>query len=78
MLLTGDNEWLAIPNGRVMVMNALRLLLRICSNVVVDLRGAPCNVVDEMRAEARRIEFDKPVEFVEGSASIRLMKYGAV
>src|SRR5258706_6756700 len=40
VLLSGDPTTLATANGRVMLLSALRLLVRICPNVVVRLAGA--------------------------------------
>jgi molybdopterin/thiamine biosynthesis adenylyltransferase len=64
ILLTGEPELLAFPNGRECFLDSIRLAVRICPNVAVYLSKEN----DALRAEAEvladRIAFGKKVEFL--------------
>lgn len=68
VLLMGDPAMLSTPNGRVMLLSALRLLVRICPNLVVRLDSAPPVLAREAQVEARRIAFGAPVLFDDAAA----------
>lgn len=79
VLLTGDPEALATPNGRVILLNALRLLVRICPNVVVRLPEVADALGNEVRAEAIRVAFGATVAFeTAASSNIHTESFDAV
>lgn len=63
VLLTGEPDALATENGRECLFGALRLLPRVCANVVVALREGA--ISEDARAVAKAVAFDKPVTFLD-------------
>jgi len=65
VLLTGDERTLATQNGRNCFLSCIRLLPRICRNVVVWPQANPQGLRDAASEIARSIQFDVPVQFVD-------------
>jgi molybdopterin/thiamine biosynthesis adenylyltransferase len=55
VLVTGAPDALATPNGRVMVLTAIRLLVRMGVRLTVTLEDAPAALVAELRDDVARI-----------------------
>src|SRR5207245_2867599 len=62
VLLTGERDVLTTENGRDCLLNSLRLLMRICSNVSVFLPAECRELRSECQAVAARITIRTPVE----------------
>ena len=69
VLLTGETYALAFQNGQDCVLNALRLLVRICADVSVFLPKASAGFVATVRHEAKRIE--PTVKFLDDEPDLR-------
>lgn len=67
-LLTGDAEALATANGRIILLNALRLLVRFCGKVTVQLPRVPAALLAELESEAARVTFGARVCFISSTA----------
>ena len=63
VLLTGEADTLETGNGAVCLDASLRLLTRLCPNVVVALPPECASLREASRAVADRIWFGQPVEF---------------
>src|SRR5438128_2529497 len=63
VLLTGEVESLAQANGRMLLLDALRLLVRMTPNVTVALPSSADALRREAEALARRIEFGGVTQF---------------
>lgn len=66
VLLTGEPEILGTANGAVCLDASLRLVTRICPNVVVALPPECASLREASQAVADQIWFGKPVEFTNG------------
>jgi molybdopterin/thiamine biosynthesis adenylyltransferase len=63
LLLTGEPEILATANGRMCLLDSLRLLIRICPNVTVSLPPGFDALLNECRGLADQIAFGAEVIF---------------
>jgi molybdopterin/thiamine biosynthesis adenylyltransferase len=63
VFLTGDPEVLATQNGRECLLDSIRLLVRICPNIVVGLPQQSGELLTEAKTLADEIAFGKTVEF---------------
>lgn len=66
VLITGEDAVLATPNGQESFLSSLRLVIRICPNVVVALPRGANALVDDCQRLADKITFAGRVEFVSG------------
>ena len=67
ILLTGEPDLLALPNGRECLLDAIRLAVRICPNVAAYLADENAALRAEAQDLAERIAFGKKVEFLQAS-----------
>ena len=65
VLLTGDAEILATDNGRFLLFDNIRLLVRFCRFVDVWLPASLGELRREAASLAKQIEFTKPVNFLD-------------
>ncbi len=63
VLLTGEASTLSIANGRECLLDALRLLVRICPNLSIALPPGADSLLAECRTLAAKIAFDDTVVF---------------
>jgi molybdopterin/thiamine biosynthesis adenylyltransferase len=70
ILLTGEPELLALPNGRECFLDSMRLAVRICPNIALYLSGESEDLRDEAQVLAERIAFGKKVEFLQVSPNL--------
>jgi hypothetical protein len=68
VLLTGEEEILLTENGRLLALDCLRLLVRVCRVVDVSIPNTLSSLSDELKAVATEIEFTEPVRFLVDSA----------
>lgn len=66
VLLTGEAAILATPNGRMCLLDSLRLLIRICPNISVSLPTTCDTLLEECSLLANKIAFGTKVEFHSG------------
>jgi len=64
VLVTGEPEVLSSPNGRECLLNSIRLVVRICPNIVVSLPSQSGDLARQALDLAGLISFGKPVEFL--------------
>lgn len=64
VLLTGEQQVVATRNGRDAMTASLCLLVRICRDVSVFVPPDSFGLLEELRAVAKQIEFDRPVQFL--------------
>jgi len=64
ILLTGESELLAAPNGGACFLDSLRLAVRICPNVAVYLTDENEDLIMQARNLAAHIAFGKGVDFL--------------
>jgi hypothetical protein len=69
VLLTGEASTLATANGRSCLLDAARLLLRICPNVTIRLPDVCDDLVAVCRNLTDRIAFGTPVTYQTGAGS---------
>jgi molybdopterin/thiamine biosynthesis adenylyltransferase len=63
VLLTGESKILATANGKNCLLDALRLLVRICPNITVSLPAGNDLVIERAKSLTDQIEFSQQVLF---------------
>lgn len=76
VLLTGEDVILATANGRLIALNALRLLIRICRRVDVWLPGNLEDLRTELAVLCQQIQFSDPVQLL--CAPFEFARYDAI
>src|SRR6202050_1548483 len=64
VLVTGEPEVLSSSNGRECLLNSIRLVVRICPNIVVSLPSQNGDLARQALDLASLISFGKPVQFL--------------
>lgn len=79
VLLTGEAATLRTPNGQACIVDSLRLLVRITSDLTVVVPPGCGELADGLRAEAARIGFAAPVLIVvDDDAGVDHDRYDAI
>lgn len=76
ILVTGEREILATNNGRSCLLFGLRLLLRICPNIVVSLPKECATILDECHAAIDSLAFGSDIIYLDNPGN--LAEYDAV
>jgi molybdopterin/thiamine biosynthesis adenylyltransferase len=70
ILVTGEPDLLALPNGRECLLDAIRLAVRICPNVAIYLANENAALRLEAQDLAEHIAFGRKVEFLQVSPNL--------
>lgn len=76
VLLTGEREVLLARNGAACFLDSLRLLVRICRNIVVAVPAKCAKLQDLAESVAKRISFQNTITFTQ--EAVDMAKYDAI